>query len=435
MPSSQQNLNKSLFSRGGFTKYLKNTSWLFLTYGLRLFTGFFVGLWLARYLGPEEYGIYNYVISLTTIFITIATFGTTEILVKKVLHSTSDYHEALKPGFDLRLALSVALFVLLGAYAYFFEESTDIQIFILISAIALFFQPFEVVDSFFRAKVQVQKSSIGRMAQLMISSLIKIALILYQAPLKWFYFVFVFDAIFYSTIILLAYLKENKNFLSRYFSPKLMKEIGRESFPLMIVAVSSLMLSRFDQVMIGKLLTKIDVGFYSAASKTIEIGTLFSVLVSMSLYPAILNSKKTDRAIYLKRMAMLNRLLVWGGIALASVVFFNSELVIQTLFGEKYIASGEVLKVLSLNILFISFYQVSYRWYLSENLQMLMMFKVLMAVVVNIGLNFLLIPRYGIMGAALGSVTTSLIFHFIFEALFKKTRECFKINISFLRLF
>lgn len=409
--------------------------WLFLTYGLRLFTGFFVGLWLARYLGPEDYGIYNYVISLTTIFITIATFGTTEILVKKILHSTEDEQVALKSGFDLRLALSIVLFLVLGIYAYLFEESRDIQIFILISAFALFFQPFEVVDSFFRAKVQVQKSSLGRMAQLTISSLVKIALIIYQAPLKWFYFVFVFDAIFYASIVLWAYLKENKNFLSRHFSKTLMKEIGRESFPLMIVAVSSLMLSRFDQVMIGKLLTKVDVGFYSAASKTIEIGTLFSVLVSMSLYPAILNSKKTDHARYLKRMAMLNRLLVWGGMALTGIVFFKSELVIRILFGEKFLASQEVLKLLSLNIMFISFYQVSYRWYLSENLQKLMMYKVLAAVAVNIGLNFLLIPQYGIMGAAIGSVITSLIFHFFFEALFKKTRECFKINTSFLRFF
>lgn len=432
MSSSQPNISKTPFNRGGFAKYFKNTIWLFLTYGLRLFTGFFVGLWLARYLGPEDYGIYNYVISLTTIFITIATFGTTEILVKKILHSTEDSQVALKSGFDLRLFLSLALFLVLGIYAYLFEESREIQVFILISAFALFFQPFEVVDSFFRAKVQVQKSSLGRMAQLTISSLLKIALIIYRSPLQWFYFVFVFDAIFYASIVLLAYLKENKNFLSRHFSKSLMKEIGNESFPLMIVAVSSLMLSRFDQVMIGKILTKVDVGFYSAASKTIEIGTLFSVLVSMSLYPAILNSKKTDHANYLKRMAMLNRLLVWGGITLTGIVFFYSELVIRILFGEKYLSSQQVLKLLSLNIMFISFYQVSYRWYLSENLQKLMMYKVLAAVMVNVGLNFLLIPRYGIMGAAYGSVTTSLIFHFFFEALFKQTRECFRINTSFL---
>lgn len=432
MPSSQQNLNKPSFSRGGFSKYFKNTLWLFLTYGLRLFTGFFVGLWLARYLGPEEYGIYNYVISLTTIFITIATFGTTEILVKKILHSNGDYREALKSGFDLRLALSVVLFLLLGVYASLFEESTEIQIFILISAFALFFQPFEVVDSFFRAKVQVQKSSIGRMGQLTISSLIKIALIIYQAPLKWFYFVFVFDAIFYASIVLFAYLKENKSFLSRYSSPILIKGIARESFPLMIVTVASLMLSRFDQVMIGKLLTKVDVGFYSAASKTIEIGTLFSVLISMSLYPAILNSKNTDHATYLRRMGMLNRLLVWGGIVLTILVFFNAAFVINLLFGDKYHASEEVLRVLSFNILFISFHQVSFRWYLSENLQRLMMYKTLAAVVFNIGLNFLLIPKFGIWGASIGSVTTSFIFHFAFEGIFKRTRECFKLNSSFL---
>lgn len=424
---------KNLFTKHGFKKYLKNTLWMFLTYGLRLFTGFFVGLWLARYLGPEEYGIYNYVISLTTIFITLATFGTTEIIVKKILDSSHDPSENLKSGFDLRLLLSFVLFILLGGYAWVFEPSRDIQFYILISSFALFFQPFEVVDSFFRAKVQVQKSSIGRMAQLSVSALAKIILIVYQAPLKWFYFVFVCDAIFYAALILISFLKDNKCFFSRPFSRKLVKELARESYPLTIIAVSSLMLARFDQVMIGKLLNKTEVGFYAAASKTIEIATLFSVLVSLSLYPAILNAKKNSMEIYLKRMAMLNRLLVGGGIVLSALVFVFAEPIIQILFGQQFTASSQILSVLSFNILFISFYQVSYRWYLSENLQDLMMYKVLSAVIFNIVANYFLIKEFGILGAAIGSVATSLIFHFFFEAFFKRTKECFRINTSFLR--
>ncbi len=423
---------KDLFTKHGFNKYFKNTVWLFLTYGLRLFTGFFVGLWHARYLGPRDYGVYNYVISLTSIFLTIATFGTTEIIVKKILEK-NEAHVGLKSGFDLRLALSLLLFLLLGCYAYFFEPSREVQFYILISSFALFFLPFEVVDSFFRAKVQAQKSSIGRMLQLIISALAKILLIVYEAPLTWFYFVFVFDAVFYSTLIMISFLKENQSFFSVKIPLNKVVELAKESFPLMVIAVSSLMLARFDQVIIGKLLTKLDVGLYSAASKTIEIATLFAVLVSLSLYPAILNAKKSSTEIYLKRMAMLNRLLVAGGAVLTAIFFFGADLIIQILFGEKFTASADILRILSFNILFISFYQVSYRWYLSENLQSLMMYKTLSAVVTNIVLNFVLIPRLGIMGAALGSIATSLIFHFFFEAFFKRTKECFKINTSFIR--
>jgi O-antigen/teichoic acid export membrane protein len=424
---------KETFSQQGFKKYLRNTTWMFLTYGLRLFTGFFVGLWLARYLGPRDYGIYNYVISLTMIFVTIATFGTTEIILKKILHD-SDNDESLKSGFDLRMGLSVILFLGLGLYAYFFEPSQEVQFYILISSFALFFQPFEVVDSYFRAKVQAEKSSIGRMLQLAVSSVAKILLIVSGSPLKWFYLVFVFDAIFYAALVMTAYLKSNPNFLPQKIKMDSIKEIARESYPLMIIAVSSLMLARFDQVIIGQMLTKYDVGLYSAASKTIEIGTLFSVLISLSLYPAILNAKKAGVEVYLRRMAMLNRLLVGGGVVLSAGVFFFAAPIIKLLFGDKFSASADIMKVLSFNILFISFYQVSYRWYLSENLQSLMMKKTLAAVIVNIGMNFVLIPRFGILGAAYSSIITSLIFHFLFEALFKRTRECFKINTSFLRI-
>jgi O-antigen/teichoic acid export membrane protein len=408
---------------------------MLLTYGLRLFTGFFVGLWLARYLGPTEYGIYNYVVSLASIFITIATFGTTEVIVKKILDEKFTREESLKSGFNLRLILSFILFFILGLYSYFLEDDKNIQKYILITSVALFFQPFEIVDSFFRAQVQVHKSSIWRIIQLCATALARIALILTKAPLTWFYFLFVLDMAFYSVLIITTYLKENPSFFKNKMDFEILKEIVNESFPLMIITVSSLMLARFDNVMIAKILDQTSVGIYSAASKTIEIGTLFSVLVSMSLYPAILNSRKFNPDVYFKIMAMLNRFLFAGGLFLSLLVYFFAGDIIKILFGVNFLASKEILEVLSFNILFVSFYQVSYRWYLSENKQKLMMYKTMSAVVFNIVLNVLLIKTFGVIGAAYGSVITSLIFHFMFEAFFKSTRQCFRINTSFLRIF
>lgn len=418
----------------GFKRYFRNTLWLFLTVGLRLFTGFFVGLWLARYLGPEEYGTYNYVISIISIFITVAMFGTPEYLVKSILESKDKSLVILKDGFNLRAILSSILFALLVLYAYLFENNDIIRSYLLASSFALFFQTFEVVDSFFRANVQVRNSSISRMSQLLLSALLKIVLILYGANLKWFYIVFVFDAVFYAVLIMAAYLKNNVNFLKVKRSLLHIREVALGSFPLMIIAVASLMLARFDLVLIGKILGQSEVGFYSAASKIIEIGSLFSALVPLSLYPAILNSRQTNYEVYMTRMGMLNRFLVWAGILLSIIVYSFAGSLITLLFGERYSPSIEVIKILSLNITFLSFYQVSFRWYLSNNLQQFLMYKTLGAVVLSVLLNLLLIPRYGVKGAAITSVTISFFANFLFEAFFKKTRECFKINTSFLFL-
>lgn len=422
----------TFLNSSGFQRYLKNTFWMFLTYGLRLFSGFFVGLWLARYLGPRDYGIYNYVISFSSIFLTITAFGTPEIIVKKILEDES--YSGLKAGFDLRLFLSLILYIFAGIYAFTFESDEEIRKFILISSMAIFFQPFEVVDSFFRARVQVRKSSIGRMAQLFISAIFKILLILYKAPFIWFYFVFVFDSIFYAAMVFGAYLKDHTSFILQQISWSAIRSLAKESFPLMVTAVSTLMLSRFDLVLIGKILNKEAVGYYSAASKTIEIGALFATIISLSIFPAILNAKKVNPELYLKRMAMLNRLLISGGVILFIFVFYFSDEMILSLFGDKFFESSEILKVLSLNLIFVSFQQVSFRWYLSEKLQDLMMYKTVSAVLFSIVLNLFLIPRYGILGAAYSSIVTSLLFHFLFELFFKRTRECFKINISFLNI-
>ena len=80
---------QSLKSNQGFMRYFKNTSWLFAEKILRMFVGLFVGIWVARYLGPEQFGLFSYAQSFVGLFTAMATLGLDGIVVRELVKDES----------------------------------------------------------------------------------------------------------------------------------------------------------------------------------------------------------------------------------------------------------------------------------------------------------------------------------------------------------
>ena len=80
---------KSLQNYQGFIKYFKNTSWLFAEKILRIIVGLLVGIWVARYLGPEQFGLFNYIQSFVGLFTVIGTLGLDSIVIRELVKDES----------------------------------------------------------------------------------------------------------------------------------------------------------------------------------------------------------------------------------------------------------------------------------------------------------------------------------------------------------
>ena len=76
---------KALKSYQGFMKYFKNTSWLFGEKILRMIVGLFVGIWVARYLGPEQFGLFSYAQGFVGLFTAISTLELDGIVVRELI--------------------------------------------------------------------------------------------------------------------------------------------------------------------------------------------------------------------------------------------------------------------------------------------------------------------------------------------------------------
>ena len=87
----------------GLWKLIGNTGWLFADKILRMGLALVVGVWVARYLGPQQFGLYNYALSFAGLFTVFATLGLDSIVVRNIVRQPAEKDEILGTTFGLRL--------------------------------------------------------------------------------------------------------------------------------------------------------------------------------------------------------------------------------------------------------------------------------------------------------------------------------------------
>ncbi|MGC8715255.1 MAG: oligosaccharide flippase family protein, partial [Leptodesmis sp.] len=135
MISLIQNLKskiQNLINHSGFRKYTFNTAWLFADQFIRMLAGFFVGVWVARYLGPENYGILSYSLAFVALFQGIAKLGLDGIVVRELVKFPEKRDELLGTSFWLKFIGSVITFLIVVVVAYITADKFETFIYISI---------------------------------------------------------------------------------------------------------------------------------------------------------------------------------------------------------------------------------------------------------------------------------------------------------------
>ncbi|MCK5294323.1 MAG: flippase [Arcobacteraceae bacterium] len=400
----------------GFIKYSKNTSWLFAERILRIVVSLFVGIWIARYLGPEQYGLFSYALSFVGLFAAFATLGLDGIVVRELVKNESKVKEIIGTAFYLKLlgAIGVLLFLAIAINFTSNDRYTNILIFIIASAII--FQSFNVVDFYFQSKVMSKFVVYANIVSLFISSIVKIVLLLNEAPLIAFVWVVLFDSIILAIGFLYFFLKtSNFNLRDIKFKKEIAINLLKDSWPLIFSGVVIAIYMRIDQVMIKEMLDIGDVGQYAAAVRISEAWYFIPMLLGSSFYPAIVNAKKTNEKLYYSRLQNFYTFMVWLGIIVAIPMTFLSNDIINLLYGSAFNEAGSVLMIHIWAGIFLSLGIACGKWYLTENYTKGALKKAIFGMVLNIMGNYILIPIYGIQGAAVSTLFGHLAANLIYD--------------------
>ena len=416
-----------LKNRQGFMRYFKNTSWLLGEKILRMAVGLFVGIWVVRYLGPEQFGLLSYAQSFVFLFTAFATLGLDGIVVRELVKDESKRDELLGTAFTLKLIGAVIVLLMLTLIINIMSADTQTKLLIIIIASATLFQSMNVVDFYFQSKVLSRYVAFANTLTLFVSSVVKIWLIVNDAPLVAFAAVVLLDSVVLSLGFLYTYLKVGGEITQWTFNKHIALNLLKDSWPLILSGLVVSIYMRIDQVMIKEMLNAEAVGQYAAAVRLSEAWYFIPMVIASSLFPAMIEAIKQSEELYCERLQKLYDLMVWLAIAIALPMTFLSDWLVNLLYGEQYSHSqaGSVLMIHIWAGVFVFLGVASGKWFVVENLNGLSFLRAFYGMLVNVLLNIIMIPKYGVIGAAISTFISQCMAAYIWDFFHIKTRVNF----------
>ncbi len=388
----------------GFRRYFFNTGWMFAGQIFSLGTSFLIGIWMARYLGPFAYGNLNYAIAFTSLFGIFASLGLDNILSRELVNNPQDRDRLLGTVFRLKLWGSLAVIVTAAICAYLLESDNLVRLLIVIYSLVFVFNAANVVYLYFQAQVLSKKNAQVQITVAALSALLKIGLIIGGGNLVSLMLVYVFDAMFSAVAWLIIYRRQGCSLRAWRYSSALAKSLWHDAWPLMLSGAAMFIYLRIDQVMIGSLLDHGAVGLYSVSVRFVEVWYFIPGMICASLLPAIINAKKTDINQYRRRLRFLYALMLILAFVIAIPSAWLAPWFLPLLFGSAYAGAVPILQIYIFSSLGFFLGWAINQYLLAENMVMVIFQANLSAMIINVALNFYLIPRFGLLGAAVATL-------------------------------
>jgi O-antigen/teichoic acid export membrane protein len=388
-------------------KYLANTSWLFCEKSAQILSVILIDILVARYLQPEQYGRLCYVRSFASFSLGVATFGINGVLVKELVEFPSKKNHIMGTAAILRVCSSIVVVLANLALLDILNKDAELSHMIIIVCVSSFFQGTQIIDSYFQSIVLSKYVVMVRICGLAISGIVKILLITNGFPLVYFAWVILLENFCYGVGLIIAFCKNGNEIKTWRFNGRWARKLFFEGLPLVFTGVLITIYMKIDQVMLQEMVGSSAVGMYSAAAMISEGWYFLPIIITSSLFPAIVSAKQESSRVYLQRMQKLYDFITATSICCAVLISIFGTGVIEKLYGEAYLDSASVLIIHIWGGVAVSQGLVRGKWVLCEKLQKYDFFVHLFGAITNVILNLILIPRFGIQGAAFATLTSN----------------------------
>ncbi|MCL1053023.1 MULTISPECIES: flippase [Shewanella] len=425
-------LSERLSGNHSLLAAINNSGWLMFDKLIRLLLGLFVSAWVARYLGPAQYGELAYVLAYLAFFQAVAVLGMDGIIVRDIAKDTTKAGEILGTAFILRLSVGFCCWLIAIASMGWFNGFQDRSVYITaLAGASLIFQAADTIDLWFQSQSQSRRTVIAKLVAYLISNGLKILLILNQAPLLAFAVVMSVEFLLAAFALAYAYRKftcQQPWLLLKSRAVRLL----RESWPFILSGLSVMVYMRIDQIMIKEMLGETELGIYAAVLPLAMLWTFIPMTLSVSLAPMVARAKQQSEQAYWACLSNIFRGFALLGWLICVPVAMVSSYVVELLFGSEYASGSSVLAIVVFTNLFINMGVAQSLWILNEGKSKISLYKTIVGAVVCLMGNFILIPQFGIIGAAISAVLAQVSSTILANVIF--SRQIFILQIKSLIL-
>ena len=429
-------LNTLPFLNHRYARYVTNTAWLLMEKGFRILDAFFIGIWLARYLGPEQFGILGYAESMVYLFTAIAALGLDQIVVRELVKNKTKRDVILGTTLALRIVGFALMVTFLSTTLQFLNNDPLTNSIVLIIACSVFFRSFNGIDFYFQSEIKSKNIMITNSLAVGMAAIIKAILILKNAPLINFAYVYVAETSLIALGLLASYYYKKLSISKWRVSLPMAGFLLKKSWFLIIGSIAAALYFKIDQIMIKEILGGKEVGYYNVAVKLCSIWLFVTVAITQSVFPSLVELRKKNREQFLKRLQQLYDILIKIAFSVSILYTIFANDIVTILFGNEYVESIEIVVIYVWSIVFVFLSNGSWSYYLTEGLEKLASIRLIVGAVVNIVLNIYFIELYGLPGAAYATLISYSVSGYFVNYLFKKTRTNFYLQTySILNLF
>ena len=379
---------------------------------------------IARYLGKEQYGFANYIISLVALFTAFSTLGMERITINDIINKKYEKETILGTSFLLRIIGGILLMIISQITIFILTKGDQMsQILGIIMGFCMLLKATEVIEYYLQAIMKLKVISIIRFITAIVVSGARLLVVFANLGIIGFVATYAVDALIAGILFFIYYKMHNKEKLdaSRSYGKDILKRCW-------YIALSGLMTTiymRIDQVMLGSMLVnKAENGIYSAGARIAEMWYFVPMAIIAAFQPVIINHRKEKNyEKYKEYMQRLYDIVAIIGIAFGIGISLFGWLAVDILYGSEYAAASNILLISVWAGLFATLGCARSVWLVAENKQKYTLVYTSVGCIINIVLNALLIPKLGAIGAAIATLVTQSVTNVFSLMFFKDTRQ------------
>ena len=371
-----------------------------------------------------QFGLFNYAIAFVALFGAIASFGLKGIVVRDIVRDPNCTNVTLGTAFVLHLLGGfLAVCLVLGIITWLRPDDVLTKMMVAILGFSLIFKSSEVFKYLFESQVQSRYVVWVENIVLFLVSGIKVAMIIYMAPLIAFVWVMLLESILVAVGLLGIYLKKGGGIGKWLIQAQRAKSLLKDSWPLIFSGVVLMVQARIDQIMLGQMVGDTEVGYYSAALRIIEAVAFIPVILKSSLFPSIIKARTISKDLYKSRLLDFYRLNFITAIILGIPIFIFSEQIITVLFGNAYQPAGVLLALMTARLFFAHMGVARGVYLLLENMLRYSLITMVIGTITNIILNYFLIKEYASVGAVIATIASFFVTIFLIDIFYRNTKD------------
>lgn len=410
-------------------KFLKNLSWIFFGNISHAILAYLLNIILARMVTTNDYGVINYAASLIAFFTAIGTLGFNGIITQKFSENEDNAGIILGTTILPRFLYSMlAVFILQVIVRISAPNNSLLHIVVLCQSLTICFTSLDGIAYWFQYKAQANIVAILRLIGFAISAIWRITVLGVSKSIPAYVFGTSMEIILFMVLLFISY-KKNKNPQFK-FNFMILKDMLSTSYPFITSAVLVTIYGQIDKVMLNGMLGSSSVAYYSVAFTLAGAISIIPSALIEGFRPDIMRFSISDKQKFERRMEQLYGIIFWLCTAYCLFITIFAKPIIIILYGDKYLPAVPALSTIVWYTSFSYFGSVNGMYMVANKKISWVQILTLVGAIVNIMLNWVLIPIKGIVGAAIASLLTQIITNFVLIALIPSLRNCFKIIIN-----